>query len=72
MKVAELFSVEGRCALVTGGASGLGLGFVEALAENGARVTMLDVSAERVAQETARLTGLGRDVRGEVVDVSGF
>jgi NAD(P)-dependent dehydrogenase (short-subunit alcohol dehydrogenase family) len=70
MKVADLFSVQGYCGIVTGGASGLGLGFTEALAENGARVTMLDISAERIAQETRRLQGLGWDVRGEVVDVA--
>ena len=70
MKVADMFKVEGLAAIVTGGASGLGLGFTEALAENGARVTMLDISAERIAAETARLTGLGYDVRGAVVDVT--
>ena len=70
MKIAEMFSVDGYCAIVTGGASGLGLGFTEALAENGARVTMLDISRERIDTEVQRLRGLGWDVRGEVVDVT--
>lgn len=70
MKIAELFKVEGYGVIVTGGASGLGLGFVEALAENGARVTMLDVDPERIAAETKRLQSAGLDVRGEVVDVT--
>ena len=69
MKIAELFSVEGYGVLVTGGASGLGLGFTEALATNGARVTMLDIDPKRVASETARLRAVGHDVRGAVVDV---
>jgi len=69
MKIAELFSVEGYGVLVTGGASGLGLGFTEALATNGARVTMLDIDPKRVASETARLRAAGHDVRGAVVDV---
>ena len=69
MKIAELFSVEGYGVLVTGGASGLGLGFTEALATNGARVTMLDIDPKRVAAETARLRAAGHDVRGAVVDV---
>jgi NAD(P)-dependent dehydrogenase (short-subunit alcohol dehydrogenase family) len=70
MKIAELFKVEGYGTIVTGGASGLGLGFVEAMAENGARVTLLDVNAQRVADETQRLQQAGYDVRGEVVDVA--
>jgi len=70
MKIAELFGVQGYGVVVTGGASGLGLGYAEALAENGARVTLLDLSAERVAQETRRLHAAGFDVRGEVLDVT--
>ncbi len=69
MKIAELFKVEGYGAIVTGGASGLGLGYAEALAENGARVTLLDVHPERVAEETKRLRQAGWDVRGAVLDV---
>ncbi len=69
MKIGELFKVEGLGVLVTGGASGLGLAYAEALAENGARVTVLDVDAERIAAETKRLRSLGYAVRGEVLDV---
>ncbi len=70
MKIADLFSVEGYGVAITGGASGLGLGFAEALAENGARVTLLDIDAARIAAETRRLKELGYDVRGDVVDVT--
>ncbi len=69
MKVSELFKVEGYGVVVTGGASGLGLGYAEALAENGAGVTILDVDAGRIEHETRRLRDLGFNVRGEVVDV---
>jgi NAD(P)-dependent dehydrogenase (short-subunit alcohol dehydrogenase family) len=69
VKIADLFSVEGYGVVVTGGASGLGLGFTEALAENGAKVTMLDVDAAGIDAQVARLKKLGYDVRGEVVDV---
>jgi NAD(P)-dependent dehydrogenase (short-subunit alcohol dehydrogenase family) len=55
--------------IVTGGGSGLGLGVAEALAKNGARVTILDVDGDRIDQETRRLQGRGVAVRGEVVDV---
>ncbi len=40
------------------------------MAENGARVTMLDISAERIGGEVQRLGGLGYEVRGAVVDVT--
>jgi NAD(P)-dependent dehydrogenase (short-subunit alcohol dehydrogenase family) len=70
MKCAELFSVAGQGAIVTGAASGLGLAIAEALAENGARVTLLDIDAAGVAAETQRLEGQGHEVRGAVVDVS--
>ncbi|HTT02466.1 MAG TPA: SDR family NAD(P)-dependent oxidoreductase [Steroidobacteraceae bacterium] len=70
MKSSELFAVKGYGVIVTGGASGLGLGYAEALAENGARVTLLDADAQRIAEETKRLRTAGLDVRGEVVDVS--
>jgi NAD(P)-dependent dehydrogenase (short-subunit alcohol dehydrogenase family) len=70
MKISELFKVEGYGVIVTGGASGLGLGYAEALAENGARVTILDVSATSIAEQTKRLRAAGLDVRGEVVDVT--
>jgi len=70
MTSSELFSVEGYGVVVTGGASGLGLAFAEALAENGAAVTILDVDGKAIESEVARLVGAGYDVRGEVVDVT--
>ena len=70
MKIADLFKVDGYGVVVTGAASGLGLGFTEALAENGARVTMLDVNPQRISDETKRLKAAGLDVRGKVVDVT--
>jgi NAD(P)-dependent dehydrogenase (short-subunit alcohol dehydrogenase family) len=70
MKISDLFKVEGYGVVVTGGASGIGLGYAEALAANGARVTILDVHAQRIEDELRRLHGAGLDVRGEVVDVT--
>ena len=70
MKIDELFKVAGYGVIVTGGASGIGLGFTEALARNGARVTMLDVDESRLADEERRLKGDGLEVRGVRVDVT--
>jgi NAD(P)-dependent dehydrogenase (short-subunit alcohol dehydrogenase family) len=69
-KISELFNVAGYGAVVTGGASGIGLALTEALAGNGARVTMLDVHPQRIESEMKRLRGAGLDVRGEVLDVT--
>ena len=69
MKSEQLFSVEGYGVIVTGGASGLGLAFTEALAENGARVTMLDIDAAGLRHESQRLRALDYQVRTEVLDV---
>ena len=70
MQATALFDVDGLGVVVTGGTSGLGLGFAEALSENGARVTLLDIDPQRVSDETARMRGAGLDVRGRVVDVT--
>jgi NAD(P)-dependent dehydrogenase (short-subunit alcohol dehydrogenase family) len=70
MAATAQIDVDGFGVVVTGGASGLGLAFVEALAEHGGRVTMLDVDPKHTADETARLQAAGLDVRGRVVDVT--
>jgi NAD(P)-dependent dehydrogenase (short-subunit alcohol dehydrogenase family) len=69
LKISELFKVEDYGVIVTGGASGIGLAYTEALAENGARVTILDVDAPGIERQAQRLRQLGYSVRGEVVDV---
>ncbi len=68
--VSDLFSVQAYGAVVTGGASGIGLGFAEALGRGGARVTILDIDPQRLDQEASRLQASGCDVRGAVVDVT--
>ena len=42
MKTAELFDVRGLVTIVTGAASGIGLAYAEVMADNGARVTLMD------------------------------
>lgn len=67
MTIQQLFDVTGRSAIVTGGASGLGLGIARALAENGAHVTIADI--DQAAIDKA-LPQLGPDAKGEVLDVT--
>ena len=55
MKAAEMFSLKGRVALVTGASSGLGTQFAKALADNGAAVAL-------VARRTDRLSELKKAI----------
>jgi NAD(P)-dependent dehydrogenase (short-subunit alcohol dehydrogenase family) len=70
MKIADLFNVEDYGAVVTGAASGLGLGFTEALVANGARVTMLDMNSTALQAESRRLQESGHDVTPVCLDVT--
>jgi NAD(P)-dependent dehydrogenase (short-subunit alcohol dehydrogenase family) len=70
MKAADMYKVDGYGVIVTGGAFGIGLSFTEVLADNSARVTMLDINQERLDNEVKRLKGKGWDVRGMKVDVT--
>ena len=56
-KGADMAMLDGRVALVTGAASGIGLATARALAEAGASVTLSDVDTVRGQAETARLPG---------------
>jgi len=63
--------IQGLVALVTGGASGLGLATVEMLEEAGARVVVLDLDEDR-GSAVARAHGeTVRFVRADVVDEDG-
>lgn len=57
----------GKSAIVTGGASGFGLGIVEAFVGEGARVLLADVNAEAAQREAARL---GAAVQAFTCDVT--
>lgn len=59
----------GKVAVVTGGASGIGAGLVEALLQGGAKVVIADVERQVLDDTVARLKALG-DVSGIVTDVS--
>jgi len=51
--------IEGRAAIVTGGASGLGLATGEMLSGAGARVALLDIDGARAAEAAGRIGGIG-------------
>jgi len=71
MSIQDIFAVAGKKALVTGGASGIGLAVAEALAENGAAVAIVDRDKEALDREAARLAGRDLQVSGFEADVTG-
>lgn len=63
-------SMNKAIALVTGGASGMGLATVEKLAQDGFSVVMVDRAAELVEREQQRLQSRGLDVHARVLDLT--
>ena len=61
---------DGTTAIVTGGASGIGLAITEALARRGTKVAIFDLQEELLAAEVDRLRHDGLVVSGHRVDVS--
>ena len=61
--------LEGRTAVVTGAASGIGLAVSEAFAAEGMRVVMADLDGDGLRREAARLADAGHEVHPTVVDV---
>jgi len=61
---------EGRTAVVTGGASGIGRGMAEAFAREGMKIVIADVEEEALAKATGEMKAAGIDVTGVRCDVS--
>jgi len=62
--------VQGRVAVVTGAASGIGRGMCEAFVQAGMRVVLADVEQKALELTTQTLRAGGADVHGVVTDVS--
>jgi NAD(P)-dependent dehydrogenase (short-subunit alcohol dehydrogenase family) len=72
MHVKELFQLEGKVALVTGGSRGLGLQMAEALGEMGCRVAIAARKADELTQAKTHLEGKGIEVQSFVNDLGKF
>jgi gluconate 5-dehydrogenase len=65
----DLFKLDGRRALVTGGASGIGLAIAGGLGRAGASVVVNGVEEAQVREAVARLKARGIDAHGVTFDV---
>ncbi len=66
----DLFALDGKVAVVTGGNGGIGLGMARGLARAGARVAVVGRNAEKSAAAVAELAALGSDAFAVEADVS--
>jgi NAD(P)-dependent dehydrogenase (short-subunit alcohol dehydrogenase family) len=66
----EKFRLDGKLAVITGAARGIGLAFAEALAEAGAAVIITDMDGEAAAQAAANLTVRGFTAEAAPLDVT--
>ncbi len=62
-------SFEGKIAIVTGGASGIGRAVCEALGARGATVVVADIAADAAAEVARGITGRGGRAEGKPLDV---
>jgi len=69
MKVAKLFDLSGKVALITGGSRGLGLQIAEALGEMGARVIITARKSAELDEASSHLKAQGIDVQTVVNDL---
>jgi 2-deoxy-D-gluconate 3-dehydrogenase len=71
MAANKMFDVAGKHAIVTGGAQGLSRGMAEALLENGCKVVLVDVQADKLKKVCDEYNAMGYDaipVSGNLAD----
>ena len=63
-------SLEGKVAIVTGSATGIGYGISKRLANDGANLVMVDIDANMLEQSASELSARTREVEISIGDVS--
>ena len=66
----DRFRLDGKVAIVTGGAGGIGRTYAEGLTEVGASVALADVNATGVTAAASEFTGDGLSCTGLAVDIA--
>ena len=70
MGVRQLFQLDGKIALITGGSRGLGLQMAEALGEMGCKLAITARKADELKEAQAHLEGMGYEVLTVTNDLS--
>lgn len=63
-------SLEGRCVLITGGATGIGATLVEQFAQQGAKVGFIDIDVRSASALKSRVEDMGGTVHFEAADIT--
>ena len=64
------YELDGKVAVITGGASGIGLACSQTMARSGADVSIWDISDDALSDAAAELEQYGRQTHTAVVDVA--
>lgn len=70
MSLEMMFNVTGKSVVVTGAAYGLGRAYAEIMAEQGARVTLIDLNEDQLTKTVAEISEQFGTVHGIVCDVT--
>lgn len=70
MQAQQLFQVEDSVVAITGAASGIGLGYAQVMAANGAKLALIDIHEEALNVAVQSLKASGAQVQGFVADVT--
>jgi NAD(P)-dependent dehydrogenase (short-subunit alcohol dehydrogenase family) len=70
MSYPKPFNLDGKIALVTGAANGLGVAFAEGMAEAGATVVCADIDAEGLKKTIKKIEEIGQKALAVICDVS--
>lgn len=69
MERSDMFSLDGKLAIVTGGNKGIGKGIARALARAGANIVIGDIAFVKTGEESETVTGIRRDFGVDVLAV---